>query len=176
MVNTGSHGGYQWLVAHHHLADLLGLCPEIVLGKYIAVTSCDSGPLILNTQELATGWESRKGIAYSPRVLDVDTLPREQFDEWYLFQDPFDLGELAQQGTNVFEGRLGVGEIYPFVNFGGFAFHCPEDEDLVSLFWQQFDCIRPETYIGDGEYLTVVSADKIHFAKLLQRLGQVSDI
>jgi len=118
MVNTGSHGGYQWLVAHHHLADLLGLCPEIVLGKYIAVTSCDSGPLILNTQELATGWESRKGIAYSPRVLDVDTLPREQFDEWYLFQDPFDLGELAQQGTNVFEGRLGAGEIYPFVNLG----------------------------------------------------------
>ena len=76
----------------------------------------------------------------------------------------------------MFEGRLGAGEIYPFVNFGGFAFHCPEDEDLVSLFWQQFDCIRPETYIGDCDYLTVVSADKIHFAKLLQRLGQVSDI
>ena len=173
MLHAGSHGAYEWLVSEHELSDLLGLCPEIVLDKHIAVTSCDSGPLVLNAQELAAGWVSRRGVAYSRKVLTVDALPREQFDEWYVFSDPLDLGELAQQGTNVFETRLGAGEIYPFVNFGGFAFHCPEDEDLVSLFWQQFDCIRPETYIGDGDYLTVVSADKRHFDTLLQALSDL---
>ena len=103
-IHTGSHGAYQWLVAEHHLTDLIGLCPEIVLGKYIAVTSCDSGPLILNTEELTTGWESRKGIAYSPRVLDVDTLPREQFDEWYLFQDPLIWGSWPSKAPMCLRG------------------------------------------------------------------------
>ena len=175
-IHTGSHGAYQWLVSEHELSDLLALCPEIVLGKHIAVTSCDSGPLVLNAQQLAIGWESRKGIAYSPRVLAVDALPREQFDEWYVFNDPFDLGALAPQRTNVFEARLSPDEVHPFVNFFAFALQSLESHGLVKLFWEQFDWIRPDTYIADGTCLTVVSADKSHFDPLLHRLRTMADI
>jgi len=102
-MNFGSHGDYEWLVTEHTLGDLLRLCPEIVLGKHIAVTSLDSGPLSLSEQEKAAGWESRKGIAYSPKLTGVENLPHDLFDEWYVFENPKDLGELADPQTNIFE-------------------------------------------------------------------------
>jgi hypothetical protein len=45
MFTVGSQGSYQWLVTEEDF-DLLQLCPEIVLGKYVAITSIDSGELI----------------------------------------------------------------------------------------------------------------------------------
>jgi hypothetical protein len=169
-MSTGSHAAYQWLVSDYDLEDVLRLCPGIVLNKHIAVTSCDSGSLNLNDRERAAGWVSRQGIAYSPRVRAVEELPREQFDEWYVFSDPTDFGQLAGPAKNVFEARLDAGEIYTFVNFGGFALHHPEMEDLVALFWMQLDRVRPETYIAEGDYLTIVISDKTHFAAVHQAL------
>jgi hypothetical protein len=45
MLTVGSEGSYEWLV-YDEDCDLLELCPEIVLGKYVAVTSIDSGQLV----------------------------------------------------------------------------------------------------------------------------------
>ena len=42
---NGSHGDYKWLVSQFELDDILRLCPAIVLGKYLAITSIDSGQL-----------------------------------------------------------------------------------------------------------------------------------
>jgi hypothetical protein len=48
---TGALGAYQWLTTYQHDLDtLLQSCPQTFLGKYIAVTSLDSGPLNLNEQ------------------------------------------------------------------------------------------------------------------------------
>ncbi len=167
------HGVYEWLVTNHttHTLDaLLRLCPSLVLQKYIAVTSCDSGPLCLNDEQKAEGWERRKDIAYSPKVTSVDALPRDQFDEWYVFDTPHDLGQLVPSGRNIFETPLVKGQVQVFVNFLGFAFHCPELEALTTLFWEQFAWIHPETYIADGDYLTIVSKDKDVFALARQAL------
>ena len=55
-MNAGSHGAYQWLTTTGHDFDsLLTLCPAPVLGKYVAVTSFDSGSLSLNDEEKAAG-------------------------------------------------------------------------------------------------------------------------
>jgi hypothetical protein len=63
----GSHGPYQWLVTQQiDLATLLESCPQSVAGKYVAVTSLDSGPMILRDEEKGSGWHSRNEIAYSP--------------------------------------------------------------------------------------------------------------
>jgi hypothetical protein len=169
-VNTGSHGLYEWLVTECTLDDLLRLCPEVVLRKYIAVTSCDSGPLWLNDGQKAEGWELRQDIAYSPRIASVDTLPRDQFDEWYVFDKPRDLGQLEPSATNVFETPLAKGRVRVFVNFGGFAFHRPEMEPLTTMFWDQLAWIHPESYLADGDYLTVVSANQGLFAAVRQAL------
>lgn len=107
---TGSHGVYEWLVTEHKFDDLLRLCPAVVLGKYAAVTSWDSGSLSLNDVEKSAGWESRKGVAYTPRIQSVEALPaRAGYDEWYLFGASVDLGELGR--GNVFEAQLSPGQV-----------------------------------------------------------------
>lgn len=62
MLTVGSQGLYEWLVTDQQF-DLLQLCPEVVLGKYIAITSIDSGPLAPTDEETAAGWEIRGKIA-----------------------------------------------------------------------------------------------------------------
>jgi hypothetical protein len=67
MFTVGSQGSYGWLVTDENF-DLLQLCPEIVLGKYAAVTSIDSGQFIPTDRETAAGWQSRAKIAYTPKI------------------------------------------------------------------------------------------------------------
>lgn len=50
-----------------------------------------------------------------------------------------------------------------FVNYC-FALHRPEMESLVSLFWQQMEWVRPESYVADSDYLSFVSMNKALFA------------
>jgi hypothetical protein len=170
-VNAGSHGAYQWLTTTAHDFDsLLTLCPTAVLGKYVAVTSFDSGSLSLNDEQKATGWESRQGIAYSPLVQSAGTLPeRGGFDEWYVFGTAVDLGEKGQ--GNIFEAPLSVGQIEVFVNFAeGFDLHQPNS--LVPLFWRQLEWIRPESYIADTHHLlTFVSTNPNVFSAVLEALS-----
>jgi hypothetical protein len=65
---TGSHGAYRWLVTlQDDLPKLLASCPQSLAGKYIAVTSLDSGPMILTEEEKIWGWYIRNEIAYSPK-------------------------------------------------------------------------------------------------------------
>jgi hypothetical protein len=45
MLNVGSRGDYEWLVTDQQF-DLLQVCPEVVLGKHVAITSIDSGALV----------------------------------------------------------------------------------------------------------------------------------
>lgn len=157
---VGSRNGYEWLVCRANATDLLRLCPEVVLGRYVAVTSLDSGPVCLNDIDRAAGWEFAGGIAYSPKIQQVEMLPRDQFDEWYVFVQPANLGEAAPSPQNIFESEIEQGKVHRFVNFGGFALHAPEDADLARLFWQQLDWIHPESYMADGDYLNFVSANK----------------
>jgi hypothetical protein len=68
MKFIGSQGPYQWLVTRQiDLATLLESCPQSLAGKYVAVTSLDSGPMILTEEEKGLGWHSRNEIAYSPK-------------------------------------------------------------------------------------------------------------
>ena len=91
MLKVGSQAEYEWLVTDRQF-DLLQICPDVVLGKYIAITSFDSGPLVLTDEEKTAGWESRSNIAYSPKIQEVASLPRDQYDEWYIFDRSVDLG------------------------------------------------------------------------------------
>jgi hypothetical protein len=49
MLSLGSQGAYEWLVTDENF-DLLQLCPEIVLAKYVAVSSIDSGHFVLQSK------------------------------------------------------------------------------------------------------------------------------
>jgi hypothetical protein len=76
-METGSRGRYFWLTsADHDLDYLLTSCPQIFLGRYLTVTSFDSGSLVPNEDEVVAGWECRGGIAYSPKIESVEKLLR----------------------------------------------------------------------------------------------------
>jgi hypothetical protein len=131
MLTLGSQGVYEWLVTDERF-DLLQLCPEIVLGKYVAVTSIDSSQLMPADKGTAAGWHSHEKIAYSPKIQHAEELPREGWDEWYIFNDPTDLGTSHLQ-ENIFEVPRGRGHLSVFVNYC-FALHQPEMESIASLF------------------------------------------
>ena len=158
MFTVGSQGAHEWLVTDENF-DLLELCPEIVLGKYVAVTSIDSGQLMPTDKETAAGWQSRAKIAYSPKIENAQDVPHGGWDEWYIFNTPTDLGT-SHLAENIFEMPQEQGHLSVLVNYG-FALHPPEKaEHLVDLFWAQMARIRPESYVADNDYLIFVSMNK----------------
>ena len=163
MLTLGSEGLYEWLVTDQQF-DLLQVCPEIVLEKYVAITSIDSGPLVPTDKETAADWQTRGKIAYSPKIKNVEGLPRAGWDEWYIFDNPTDLGT-SHLGENIFEVPQERGHVSVFVNYC-FALHRPEMKDLATLFWQQIGRIRPESYVADNDYLNFVSVNKTLFANV----------
>ncbi len=76
MLGLGSQGAYEWLVTDENF-DLLQLCPEIVLAKYVAVTSIDSGHFVPTEQETAAGCQSRGKIGYSPKLKPSKSYPEQ---------------------------------------------------------------------------------------------------
>jgi hypothetical protein len=158
-METGSRGGYFWLTtAEYELHDLITSCPQVVLGKYIAVTSFDSGSLVPNEDEILAGWQSRGGIAYSPKVESVEKLPHDLYDEWYVLDNPRDLGNRYR--GNVFETSMEAGQVAVFVNFGpGFSLKSSEAKNLTDLFWLQLELIQPVSFISDGDLLNFVTSD-----------------
>ncbi|SRR6266404_1287424 len=171
---TGLHGEYEWLTTRRDGLDaLLRACPQVVIGKYVAITSFDSSPLPLNEIEKNAGWESRKGAGYSPKVQTVETLPFEEYNEWYVLQSPFDLGQISQ--TDVLKYPLPSGEIAVFVNYGCFRLHMPDVpamQDLIELFWTQLESINPESYIADGDLLNFACRNKDLFAAVRAALSE----
>jgi hypothetical protein len=163
MLTVGSQGHYEWLVTDQQF-DLLQLCPDVVFGKYIAITSIDSGQVVPTDEETAAGWETRGKVAYSPKVQNIKGVPREGWDEWYIFGNPTDLGT-SHLGENIFEVPHEQGHVSVFVNYC-FALHQPEMKDLATLFWQQMARIRPESYVADNDYLNFVSMNKTLFARV----------
>jgi hypothetical protein len=142
-------------------------CPQTVLDKYLAITCIDGGALEVTDVEKVDGWETRHGVAYSPRLDSVAGLPHEDrhglccegFDEWYVFDRPTDLGVLSR--GNIFEAPFQPGRVEVFVGFLGFALHEPKMRDITDLFWKQMEWIQPESFIADGyPFLTFVTRNK----------------
>jgi hypothetical protein len=173
LVAKGEHGAYQWLTTEFEVDGLARLCPKIVLGKYLAVASFDSGSLSLSDEEKANGWRLRNGIAYSPRMEAIGGLPRTNgWDEWYVFESQTDLGALCH--TNPFAPRPGPGQVHAYVNFN-VALHDGETGAVLELFWEQMNWIKPESFLGESEqYLSFATRNKNIFSAMLQSLSNAS--
>ncbi len=163
MLTVGSEGTYYWLVTDQQF-DLLEVCPEVVLGKYVAITSIDSGPLTPTDEELRAGWEAHEKIAYSPKIEHATDLPRSGWDEWYIFSTPTDLG-ISHLAENIFEVPQQQGHLSVFVNYC-LALHQPEMKDLIDMFWRQIARVRPESYLADNDNLNFVTMNRSLFAKV----------
>jgi len=175
-LQTGAHPPYRWLTSTDHCMDaIVRLCPEVVLGRHLVVTSIDSGFAWLTDQQQLAKWECRSGVAYSPRLTGTKELFFQRdgpdgpgYDEWYVFEDqPIDLGEIIEGNPFLPELAPRPGRLMVFVNYSAFAF----EATLAKMFWKQMEWIKSESYIGDGgDYLTFVSRNDRLFETVLQRL------
>jgi hypothetical protein len=172
---VGSHGKHQWLtMAECDISTLLSLCAGVVLGKYLAVTRIDGGTLRLTDQEKSEGWwtadeakvfqatswgppEYRDDwrVSYSPRLNSVHGLPDETrerccFNEWYVFEQP-----------------VNPGEIEAFVNWLGFRLHDPQYQWCADRLWDQMARLAPESYIAEGSAFTFATRNQALFASVL---------
>ena len=180
-LHTGSRDGYYWLTSdEHNLADLMRFCPATALDRCLAITAIDSASLEVTEEERTAGWETRKKIAYSPRVKSIASLPHENrhgwcvgFDEWYVFDAPADLGECSH--GNIFEAPFKPGRVEVFVAYFGFILHDPTMQAITDLFWKQMELIQPESYIADGDtYLTFVTRNKDLFRAVQEELTRAA--
>lgn len=111
-----------------------------------------------NEDEILAGWQSREGIAYSPKVESVEKLPHDLYDEWYVLDLPRGLGNRYR--GNIFETSMEAGQVAVFVNFGpGFSLKSSEAKNLTDLFWLQLGLIQPVSFISDGDLLNFVTSD-----------------
>lgn len=173
LISKGQHGEYQWLTTEYEVDGLTRLCPKIVLGKYLAVTSFDSGSLSLSDEEKSSGWQSRNGIAYSPRIETIGGLPRtDGFDEWYVSESPIDLGTLCH--TNPFDPRPGPAQLHAYVNMY-LVLHDSVYDAVRDLFWEQMNWINPESFLGESaQYLSFATRNKPIFSAVLESLSHAN--
>ena len=171
LLQTGSAVGYQWIVSTDRQTNVLGCCPDIVLGKYVAITSFDSGPLRLTEEQRSAGWISRGGIAYSPKIHHVNLVPQAYFSESYVFVAPPDLGVLADPNRNIFQAEMQQGQVQAFVNFD-FGFHDAEYADLANMFWQQLGWMKAESYVAENDYLIFATTNPKVFTAVSEALRQ----
>ena len=114
------------------LKNLVLSCPELVLGRRVAIASCDSGPYRPTNEELAAGWSSTGGLAVSPIVKGVSQLPMPGYDEWYVYDTPIRFEPHAN-----FVNRLG----FSALNI---------DDEYTDAFWRQVVKLASLHVLGSG--------------------------
>ncbi|MFN3440425.1 MAG: hypothetical protein ACK41V_22195 [Acidovorax sp.] len=150
---TGHRAGYsvvQWSDDWDpSLTDLMECMPNFVVGRRVAIASCDSGKYRPSATEFANGWEVIDGFAVSPPIASASELPMPGFDEWYVYDER----------PNAYIYRA-------FVNQFGFSPLAVEDP-RAKEFWAQVDATRPLHVLGAGTpVMFVVTRDANLFAQV----------
>jgi hypothetical protein len=158
MVRSGQHGRFHWLVASSSLPSLAAATVRFHPGSRLCITAFDSGPIRPGPEEEVRGWMTRGNVMVSPPLAEGLEIPHDQYDEWYLLDDPPPPG---------WEPEV-------FVNYGGFTLAAIEEvlrtydptwdkhglDYLVPIqerFWAQMEQVDPISYVAMGDQDVVVS-------------------
>jgi len=167
---TGSYGEYQWLESYPDLNTFVKTFPESVVGKYLAITSADCTEFKPDPNDVAAGWTTSEGIAYSPRIDSISSLPKYSicpYVEWYAYDQPMTVGR--RQGK--YSPDICPPDVFPFASYRGYAFDSPEMKDYANEFLKQLSWMRPVSYIAsDGSDIFFVSRDPVCFASVRRGL------
>jgi hypothetical protein len=160
---------------------IVGLCPEIFLGRYLAVTSIDSSDPWLTEKQKVGDWQIRSGIVYSPHLTTTEELFYQRdglgypgYDEWYLFDEaPHELGERFT--ANPFVDLPRPKRLVILVGYPDLALHDPgANNPIVEIFWKQLEWVKPESFVADGQdCLTFVTRNEVLFGTVYERLKAV---
>lgn len=153
MKQTERHGYWavEWSAAWDpSLADVIRLAPALVLGKRIAITSCDSGPYVPSQEERRDGWRLVETTAISKAITRPAELPAPGFDEWYIFDS---MPQLIPKRNHVNQ----------------YGFSVLDDGDAAESFWKQVTVTKPLHVLGAGTpNMFFVSRDREIFQQVLR--------
>ena len=160
-IDVGRNGRYCWMQTssdHPVLDALLQHCPEVVLGKHVAITSFDTARLQITEASQRVGWAAEDGVAISPPVHDVGSLPISGSEEWYVFPE-------HPQFPRDHE---------VFANYGVFYLASPPNWWLPihDRFWSQIERIDPESYMTHGDTFVFVTRDATLFDSVCGLMAQ----
>ena len=149
MTSTGTRDGYTWQENEGDMAALLAANPDVVKGRYLAITATDS-PFPF---ALPNGWRATGGILYTPRIEGIEALRpalfsggccdgQYRFPEAYVFDAPPALSPLCED--NVFVAGVGPKHVFRLSATDAM-------KDVTDLLWAQIAWMRPRAYIAAGE-------------------------
>jgi len=166
----GGQGHYSWLESvGPTLGDVLEVAPDLVVGRWVAITSFDSGPLEPTAEELSQGWRTENGVAVSPRVDSPFDLPHDQFDEWYVFADPIEKPKITVFVNNC-NFQLSRPD-YAGTDRVGAALLAATVSEWQDLFWAQLEELEPLAYMAQGDRLMVVGKEAEVIRRVREALG-----
>jgi hypothetical protein len=180
-MTRGRNGAFHWLSSDcHNFSHLFELYPELFLGRYIAVTSNDSGIPDLTPARQELGWRFDSGVLYSPCLTTPDlltTIPHQlegpdgpSFDEYYLLEEPMPLGATSRKLPLLLSEPEQSNLLTVFVNMY-FELELNPPHELEPYLWAQLSRIRPFAYLSDGSTcITFVSESEAIVSTLWQRL------
>ena len=163
---AGSRNGYEWLSLHTSrclMRSLLRAVPAVVLGRRVAVTSFDSGPLTPGEEEKAAGWFREGEVLWTSPITDSAALPCGEYDEWYVFADYVRLPPIE---VFVNFSDLSLRELQPLLDANPtwdrrmFASALERQE----RFWAQISTLKPRSYFCENEALSFATADRQTFS------------
>ncbi|MDG3003879.1 hypothetical protein [Paludisphaera mucosa] len=152
MIQSGRRGRYHWLVSETALPSLGEATVRFHPGARLCITAYDSGPIQPWPEEEGLGWTTRGSVMMSPPLAGGLHIPQDDYDEWYLLNEP----PRPDWRPEI------------FVNYSGFSLVPVDDptsdrlglEYLVPIqerFWAQIEQIDPASYIAIGDQDVVVS-------------------
>ena len=153
---TGKQGKYYWLEqVNRTFDDVRRICPEFLEGKYLVVTSFDSGPLMLTDEEFRSGWLQHDELAINPFVKSFKDVPYDEYDEWYIFPNAPPLEDFKvfvnYSSFSLRDPEYLVTEAEPTWDLAGRRDQAERVKELQELFWLHLESKQPETYISAGE-------------------------
>jgi hypothetical protein len=160
MVQSGQRGRFSWLVAPSELPSLVAATVRFHPRSRLCITAFDSGPFHPSPEQEASGWVTRGSVMVSPPLDEGFDISLDQYDEWYLLDEP---------PPHAWRPEV-------FVNYSGFTLVAIEEvyktygptwdryglalDDLVPMqqrFWAQMEQVDPISYIAVGDQDVVVS-------------------
>lgn len=176
---TGKQGRYYWLEqVNLRFGDVLKICPEFVEGKYLVITSFDSGSLTLTDEEFGKGWLQHDDLAINPFIESVNDIPYDEYDEWYIFSKaPLLEGFKVFVNDSLFSLRdpeyLTL-DAAPTWDLVGRRDQAERVKDLQELFWLQLELKEPETYISAGDKFILATKKQDLYKKIKSSIRQIS--
>lgn len=154
----GHTNNYYWIEAYDFgLHDIVSKCPELFVGKTVAITAFDNSPIIPNTKEKAFGWYSKNDVFYAPKIKNPKELPYDNYDEWYVFEElkeflPDDLF-VNYLSFSLRDPSYKLTEANPTWDKIALKYQIERQIELLDKFWNYIIRIEPRLFVLDGDNL-----------------------